>query len=144
MATPFNQGGQGTYIFGSDATPTDEFNDHLINVQIHTTRANQTKPATYGAPVVEDHPGDLQREMMIEFLGDPSDAGSFWSLLYSKLDDDGYIYFDVVFADGPVTAQNKRHKGQIVVNDFTIGSPVNTIWQQSVTYPIVNYTTEDA
>lgn len=136
--TAFNQAGQGQYTFGNSATPVTAYNDELIQVSIRTTRENVTRPATYGKPVVEQYAGNATHEMTIEYLGDPTDAGSFWSALYTAIEADGSLYFDVVFQDGPVSATNPRYTGRAMVNDFTIGAPVNEIWQQSVTYPVVD------
>lgn len=144
MATPFNQAGQGTYNFGESATPTTGFSNDLVNVQIKTTRESVTKPATYGNNVIEERPGATQREITIEYLGDPSAADSFWSLLFDQIEDNGLLYFDVLFQDGAASATNKRHRGAAFVNDVTIGAPVNGIWQESVTYPVIEYSVTEA
>jgi len=139
MSTPFNQGGQGEYIFGDSATPTTVFDTDIMHVSIKVNRDAVTKPATYGNPVIEDRPGSIKREMQIEYLGDPTDAASFFNLLHAQVDADGYVYFDVKFQDGTVSATNPRYTGRIFVNEVVIGAAVNELWESTVTYPIVDY-----
>lgn len=141
MATPFQQAGKGTYIFGDAATPTLVYDDDLINVTINTSRSTVTRPATYGKPVVEQFASDVSRTLTLEYLGDPTTAASFWNTLKTGIDsDDGGLYFDIKFQDGPTSVTNPRYTGRAMVTELQIGSAVNTIWQASVSYPIVDYT----
>lgn len=129
----------GTYLFGEMATPTDAFSSELIRVQINVTRNTVNVPATYGNNVEEEHPGALKREMQIEFLGTPGDSESFYNLLEDSMTDDGQVAFDVVCYSGAVSTENPRHRGFITISELMHGVGVNEVLQQSVTYPITDY-----
>lgn len=144
MTVPFNQGGQGTYLFGEVGGTPASFDSSIMTVTIRRTVTQVSVPATYGNPVVEPSAGDPSYEMTIEWLGDPSDAASFHNLLEDSSTDDFFVEFDILFQDGSASSTNKRRTGEIFVGNLETGSKVNTVWQQTQTFPIRNYALSDS
>lgn len=139
MAIP-NVQRAGVITFGNAATPAAILSSEIVNVSFKISRSTTEKPATYGNPDISSVAGGVSREVTIEYLGDPSNATSFWSVLKSQIGtDDGLLYGTAKFSTAATSPTNKRYVFSCLVTEVMVGAKVNEIWGSSVTFPVVDY-----
>lgn len=117
---------------GSLTDYTCYFSEFLIQKIRNTVR----KPASPGSPDIEDKASARSHVVTASFLAEPGDPASPWTAMNVAAESTtAELYFSVRYKAGAVSATNPKFTGYIVVSSLGIGTPVNQVRRQTVTFP---------
>lgn len=116
-----------------------DYSDEVSGFEIDMTRTDREVPATYGLPDESSTAGPKRFAVHIKYNADYATSSLYSMLSSAGIDGDGDVDFSIVYSDATVSASNPKFTGTFTVTDITIGTDVNTYFQQDKTYRAKNY-----
>lgn len=128
---------EGNIKFGTTAANTS-FSAEITSLKVVRARNLVEVPATFFNAEPDQVAGTTSNMLEITFLGDPSAASTFWSMLYDAVDADlAELYWAATLASSvTVSATNPKFSGVAVIAGLETGAEVGTVRLQSQVFPI--------
>ena len=125
----------GLEIDGTDVS------DQVMSFEIRAMRDRVEIPATFGTRK-SFGAGDDEYEITINFLQDV-DASALTQIFWTAIGDaDGTITFGGTARSDAVSASNPRWEGTAIVTETAFGGQVNSVAEDSVTFPCTDRPTQ--
>lgn len=127
---------EGYQYFGL-VTATTDFGSAVTSCNLNMQRKLITIPATYGTATESQAAGARLYAVTFNFLSDPTEAASLWSMLYSAfITDTSEIKWIGSQEDAVVSTTNPYHAATLIVTNLDAFGPAGELRQTSATFPV--------
>lgn len=104
-------------------------------------RATVTKPPTLLTGAESYGAGGISRQLVITFHSSQK-AAEVWAILCEAIEsDDALVDFEGTMTDDAVSSDNPKYSGVAFIPQLDSGPDVGSLRQQTITLPIVEWTT---
>ena len=127
----------GTIYLGPTSGSKVDFSDNISQMTVNFQRETVTVPPTFGLPRASESAGPEKATVTIEFFSTQA-AAAVWHELYDAIKtDSAELYFEGIYNDAAVGADNERWSGTLVVTDLDLAPvAVGSLRMQSKSYPV--------
>lgn len=126
---------KGVAKFGPSAGSLVDYASAVTSVDLQFDASDVSIPATLAAGEKGTEPGSKARRLAINYLSE-SALASLYTEFETAFEGDTPVFFELTLKQGPVSATNPKHTGQIVVDAVSIGGTRAEVRQQQRTYRI--------
>lgn len=127
---------EGYQKFGL-ATADQEHGGAITSVDLDLSRKLINIPATYGTATESQAAGARLYTVTFNFLSDPTEAASLWSMLYSAyITDTSEIKWIGSQEDAVVSTTNPYWAATLIVTNLKAFGPAGELRQTSATFPV--------
>lgn len=127
---------EGYLKFGL-ATATTEFGSAITSAKLIMSRKLIPIPANYANATESQAAGARSYSLQLNYLSDPTETASFWSMLYSAfITDTSELQWIGLQEDAAVSVTNPQHAATLIVNGLEAFGPAGELRAESQTFPI--------